>query len=98
MGRNNSDFAAGLYHGTAYPFKPGDIVEPRMHRGAFATTDADIAAHYADNRVGEYNEANNATEEPKVFQVEPVNPATVNKYGNHAYASVDGFRVVKRVK
>jgi hypothetical protein len=99
MTRNNADFRnSALFHGTAHPFKVGDIIEPRMHKGAFATTKQEVAEHYAWNRTREYNWANGTEEEPKVFQVEPVNEETVNKYGKNTVASVDGFRVVRQVK
>lgn len=78
MGRNNSDF----YHGSNYPFQPGEVVEPRgKFPVAYASTQKNVAAGYGD----------------KVYRVEPLGdverqPGAAKEFGIHY--SRTGFRVL----
>lgn len=88
MGRSNDAFAAGLYHGTAHPFEPGDIIEPtgktnwKQSSGShvYTTTDLATAEAYANKAAYKAGEVTKKFE-PKVFQVEPVegHPVTLDE-------------------
>lgn len=82
MPRNHEFKSSALYHGSAHPFKIGDIVEPRSYAGvAYASTNRDVAAGYG----------------PNVYTVEPVGEVqrqagAAKEFG--IYHSRDGFRVI----
>jgi len=100
---------AHLFHGTAHPFKIGDIVRPRypmVH--AFATTDPDKARSRAydavsyawsdavkDNPELVYSDWEEANP-PRVFSVEPIDETEVHEHGH--IISKQGFRVTGEVK
>ena len=95
MGRNKTDFVAGLYHGSTYPFNSGDIISaefsnsenPEGHKRASATDNATEASRYSGSS-------------GKVYRVEPVNASDLEiidhgeSTGKH-YESASGFRVVE---
>jgi hypothetical protein len=84
MGRNNADLMKGIFHGSFYPFSPGDIITPPSDSyGAYATNSPEEAATYGD-----------------VYSVEPIDPnedlsphSGIN--GTTNYESFKGFRVKK---
>ena len=80
MGRNNNDFAKGLFHGSEHDFQPGDLVEPRTDGIAWASTNREVAGSYGS----------------KVYRVEPSEdikrqPGAAKEFGIHN--SRTGFRV-----
>lgn len=80
MGRNNNDFAKGLFHGTDADLNPGDTVEPRTDGLAWASTNREVAASYGS----------------KVYHVEPSEdikrqPGAAKEFGIHN--SRIGFKV-----
>jgi hypothetical protein len=85
MGRNNEDFAKGLFHGTEADLNPGDLVEPRTDNIAWASTNRDVASSYGS----------------KVYEVEPSEDiqrhrGAAKEFG--IYHSNIGYRVKGKVE
>lgn len=70
-----------FFHGTAHPFKVGDVIFP--HRGLHGPstgehvyiTSRDMAGEYADmavEQLEDMGELNSKVHKPRVFQVEPL--------------------------
>ena len=84
MGRNNSDFSAGLFHGSDHEFNEGDMVNPGKDGDAWASTNKSVAAGYGAN----------------VYAVEHQGdavrfPGALKKFGIHS--SRTGYKVIKKV-
>lgn len=82
MPRSSHEF----FHGSAHPFKVGDVITPRNHVAAFATASADEAASYAS-----YRAQNEGTLAGMVYSVTPLGP-TKNDIGK-VVTSRSGFKV-----
>jgi hypothetical protein len=88
-----------MFHGSVYPFKPGDIIRGHASKGgASATHDVTLAREFAENRnrvvLPHQKEAGYA---PRVFRVEPVSTAVLNRLGKHQGRELndpEGFRVI----
>jgi hypothetical protein len=87
MSRNEEFRSAAMFHGSRYPFEPGDIVVPQSEKGlAFATNSKEHASSFGH-----------------VFEVEPVDPDEVQDWqppNNNTviYRSKKGFRVKGRAE
>ena len=84
MGRNNNDFAKGLFHGSSHEFSEGDLVEPRTDGLAWASTNREVAQSYGEH----------------LYEVEPSEdikrqPGAAKEFGIHN--SRIGYRVKGKV-
>lgn len=80
-----------FFHGTAFPFKVGDVVTPQNHLAAFATSSPESAEAYAGSRARKAS-----TLYGMVYKVEPAGEVTRerNRIGqNNVVTSRQGFRV-----
>jgi len=87
MPRNNADFQAGLFHGTAEKLSPGDLVIPngngRSHWGtpehAYATDDYAAASYFGRAASQTKNPVSSPTEASQhyVYEVEPLDKSEV---------------------
>lgn len=91
-----------LYHGSAYPFKAGEVVKPfrAKNGGASATNSFKFAKSYAEGRsqlmTQQMKDAGSA---PRVFKVKPISKATASKkFGGKELNDPKGFKVIKEVK
>jgi hypothetical protein len=75
-----------FYHGTTHPFTEGDVIEPRRHVAAFATTSEQEAANYAN-----YRASTDGALFGMVYSVEPIGPT--KKDIGKVVTSRGGFRV-----
>jgi hypothetical protein len=97
----SDNLSSQLFHGSGHVFKPGDIVEPRNHTGAFAAVRPDLAAPYAESatRVTPKTASQGMTQIPMfgmVYEVEHVgkDPRTPEQKAHHLVeTSKEGFRV-----
>lgn len=91
-----------LYHGSAYPFKAGEVVKPfrAKNGGASATNSFKFAKSYAEGRSQILTQDMKAAgRAPRVFKVRPMSKTTANtKFGTKEVNDRKGFRVVKEVK
>src|SRR5258708_25310947 len=69
------------YHGTAYEFAPGDLVDPACELGgrpdtshAFMTTDPDVARNYGRHKAGAQRFIGNDDAEGRAYEVRPTGP------------------------
>jgi hypothetical protein len=108
MTRNNSDFAAGLFHGSPHLLSPGDTILPGTALGkpkyydndkAWATTDADVAAEFADIRANRKWKPGTERNPAYVYSVLPLDgDDSITHVTDQKISSDKGFRVVKQVK
>jgi hypothetical protein len=115
MGANNADFkASALFHGTAHPFKEGDIVLPAKTAGVYSYWKAaDPEGKVVDLDVDEKAYATPSLDWARkfakvdshtpgyVFEVEPLDNDEVETKPGTDYDEVKsrkGFRIVKQVK
>lgn len=92
-----------LFHGTAHPFEPGDVVNPTDTEHteapmAWATTDLGHATKIAGVKVRMHNRRTpDDPASPYVFEVEHMSgPADV--WGSRHVADPKGFRVKRKVE
>lgn len=97
---NPNQFA--LFHGTAHPFQPGDVVNPTDTEWgdkpmAWATPDRAHAEAIASAKARRHNRSNPGDQRsPHVFEVEHVSgPADI--WGSRHVADPQGFRVKRKV-
>jgi hypothetical protein len=93
MPRNNTDFAAGLFHGSRST-SLGGFVFPQGEF-AYATTDPEQARLYGETKIASAEEAKNPV---KVYRVSPVQPDEVESYegekpGEKHVRSRQGFMI-----
>lgn len=84
MGRNNADFAQGLFHGSSHEFNEGDTVLPGKDGFAWASTNREVAQGYGEH----------------LYEVEPSEDiqrvkAAAREFGIHA--SQTGYRIKRKV-
>ena len=79
-----------LFHGTAHPFKPGDILSPNQALHGPSTgkhvylTSRDMASEYANmaiEQLSDMGRLNPEVHKPRVFQVEPLGPVEEDPSG-----------------
>lgn len=79
-----------LFHGTAHPFKPGDILRPNQTLHGPSTgkhvylTSRDMAGEYADMAVEQLSDMGKLDpkiHKPRVFQVKPLGPVEEDPSG-----------------
>jgi hypothetical protein len=79
-----------FFHGTAHPFKPGDLLEPAQGLHGPSTgkhvymTSKDMAEEYAGMAVEQLHDMGKydpAVHKPRVFQVEPLGPVEEDPSG-----------------
>lgn len=85
MGRNKNDFSRGLFHGTDYPFLPGEHVNPGKDGIAWASTNREVAQSYGRH----------------LFEVEPAadiqrHPGAAKEFGIH-HSNI-GYKVIRQVE
>lgn len=95
MSLNNEFRNTVLFHGSPFPFRPGDIVEPRgSFETAYATTDLHEANDYGRGKA----QSNAERDQSSVYHVEPLeDDDSLQMAGNYAL-SKKGFRVVRKVR
>jgi len=96
MGRNNNDFAKGLFHGTNHPFEIGDIILPTSSDAAYATHNEEYAQQVAEEKAEQRRYENPELHVPKIYRVEPVDPEEVASRNVPGFppSSQKGFRVI----
>ena len=91
-----------LYHGSAYPFKKGDVVRAmrRKNGGASATPSYEMANSYAQGRGALIPKGlQGQGKSPRVFKVKPVSTAVQSKkFNGLEFNDAKGFKVVREAK
>jgi hypothetical protein len=91
-----------LYHGSAHPFKSGEVVKPfrTKNGGASATSSYKFAKSYATGRGGLIPKGlQGLGKSPRVFEVKPVSKSVQSKkFGGREYNDAKGYRIVKEAK
>lgn len=91
-----------LYHGSAYPFKAGEVVRPmrKKNGGASATSSYKFAKTYATGRGALIPKGlQGQGKSPRVFEVKPVSKSTQStKFEGREYNDPKGYRIVKEAK
>ena len=91
----SNNLSAVLFHGSAHAFKPGEVIEPRNHAAAFATTSHETAKAYASVDAEHHGVLMGMT-----YEVEPVGEYTMQADHTGLFKDVAtsrrGFRVKKQ--
>lgn len=103
---NSGSYGGKLYHGTQYPFKPGDTVNARRSwYGVSSTPDIKMAQGYASGRFATAEQRKSIDYKPRVYEVRPNGAirqpyidrgSTTPKFNGMEYTS-PSFTVVKEV-